>query len=62
MVLLGIFVYVPGINTFLSGAPVPIYSWLVVAGVSMIIFAYNEIRKLGIRKYPDNFIVKLFKV
>lgn len=60
IILLGIFVYCPGIDTWLGGAPVPVTSWGVVAAIGLLIFAYNETRKFFIRKAPKNRIVRAF--
>jgi len=59
--LLLIFVYVPGINEFLGGAPCPWYCWAIVAAFGVFIFAYNELRKYCIRHWPMNPIVRCFK-
>uniref|UniRef100_A0A914DNI5 G-protein coupled receptors family 1 profile domain-containing protein n=1 Tax=Acrobeloides nanus TaxID=290746 RepID=A0A914DNI5_9BILA len=59
LVLLGIFVYVPYINEFLGGAPVPAACWGIVAAVSIFIFCYNELRKFCIRKWPQNRIQRI---
>uniref|UniRef100_A0A914C717 Cation-transporting P-type ATPase N-terminal domain-containing protein n=1 Tax=Acrobeloides nanus TaxID=290746 RepID=A0A914C717_9BILA len=61
LIMLGIFIYVPAINTFLGGAPISWSPWLVVAAMAVVIFVYNEVRKIFIRKYPNNKIVNLFK-
>ncbi|KAI1723202.1 e1-E2 ATPase domain-containing protein [Ditylenchus destructor] len=61
IIMLLIFVYVPGVNSFLGGAPVPWQSWAVVAVVGMFVFSYNEVRKYCIRRWPENKIVRAFK-
>ncbi|KAI3420118.1 hypothetical protein GPALN_003443 [Globodera pallida] len=55
------FVYMPGLNHFLGGAPIPWQCWAVVAAVGMFINVYNEIRKYFVRHYPQNRIVRCFK-
>ncbi|KAL3100665.1 hypothetical protein niasHT_020944 [Heterodera trifolii] len=55
------FVYMPGVNSFLGGAPIPWHCWAVVAAVGLFINAYNEIRKYFVRNYPQNRIVRCFK-
>ncbi|KAL3101482.1 hypothetical protein niasHT_020801 [Heterodera trifolii] len=55
------FVYMPGLNSFLGGAPIPWHCWAVVAAVGIFINAYNEIRKYFVRNYPQNRIVRCFK-
>uniref|UniRef100_A0A914PZW4 Cation-transporting P-type ATPase C-terminal domain-containing protein n=1 Tax=Panagrolaimus davidi TaxID=227884 RepID=A0A914PZW4_9BILA len=54
-------VYVPGLNTFLGGAPIPLQCWAVVAGFGIFLIVLNELRKYFCRKYPRNKIVRLFK-
>jgi len=61
VVLLLIFVYCPGVNDFLGGAPCPWYCWLIVAAFGTFIFAYNELRKYCIRHWPQNPVVRAFK-
>uniref|UniRef100_A0A914CEV4 Cation-transporting P-type ATPase N-terminal domain-containing protein n=1 Tax=Acrobeloides nanus TaxID=290746 RepID=A0A914CEV4_9BILA len=61
LIMLGIFIYVPEVNSFLGGAPISWSPWLVVAAMGVVIFIYNEVRKYYIRKYPKNKIVSLFK-
>ncbi|PAV71365.1 hypothetical protein WR25_24339 isoform C [Diploscapter pachys] len=60
-IMLMVFVYVPGINEFLGGAPVPVWCWVIVAVYSIGIFFFNEIRKYCIRRWPKNPIVRIFK-
>ncbi|PAV74836.1 hypothetical protein WR25_27326 [Diploscapter pachys] len=60
-IMLAIFVYVPGVNEFLGGAPVPVWCWVIVAVYSIGIFFFNEIRKYCIRHWPKNPIVRIFK-
>uniref|UniRef100_A0A914QDV6 Cation-transporting P-type ATPase C-terminal domain-containing protein n=1 Tax=Panagrolaimus davidi TaxID=227884 RepID=A0A914QDV6_9BILA len=54
-------VYIPGLNTFLGGAPIPLQCWAVVAGFGIFLIVLNELRKYFCRKYPRNKIVRLFK-
>uniref|UniRef100_A0AC34G273 Cation-transporting P-type ATPase C-terminal domain-containing protein n=1 Tax=Panagrolaimus sp. ES5 TaxID=591445 RepID=A0AC34G273_9BILA len=61
LILILIFVYCPGINEFIGGAPIPWTSWAVVAVVGWILILQGEVRKYFIRKYPQNSIVRLFK-
>ncbi|KAE9547419.1 hypothetical protein FO519_009368, partial [Halicephalobus sp. NKZ332] len=61
MILLNIMIYVPGINKFFGGGPINIYCWLVVAAVGLFMFWFNEGRKLLIRSYPKNLVVRWFK-
>uniref|UniRef100_A0A914D2U3 Cation-transporting P-type ATPase C-terminal domain-containing protein n=1 Tax=Acrobeloides nanus TaxID=290746 RepID=A0A914D2U3_9BILA len=61
LIMIGIYIYVPVINEFLGGAPISWKPWAIVAAVSIVIFIYNEVRKIYIRKYPKNRIVSLFK-
>uniref|UniRef100_A0A915DYZ5 Cation-transporting P-type ATPase N-terminal domain-containing protein n=1 Tax=Ditylenchus dipsaci TaxID=166011 RepID=A0A915DYZ5_9BILA len=58
LVLINIYVYCPGFNEFIGGAPIPLECWGLVAAVGMFIFTYNEIRKWCIRKWPTNSIVR----
>uniref|UniRef100_A0A1I8AYZ5 Cation_ATPase_N domain-containing protein n=1 Tax=Meloidogyne hapla TaxID=6305 RepID=A0A1I8AYZ5_MELHA len=61
LILINCYVYLPGLNEFLGGAPIPWQCWVVVAAVGIFINIYNEIRKYFIRHYPKNKIVRLFK-
>ncbi|KAI1704572.1 e1-E2 ATPase domain-containing protein [Ditylenchus destructor] len=61
IVLLLIYVYVPGVNTFLGGAPAPWQAWVVTAVFGLFILSYNELRKFCIRRWPHNKIVGAFK-
>uniref|UniRef100_A0A915EEG3 P-type Cu(+) transporter n=1 Tax=Ditylenchus dipsaci TaxID=166011 RepID=A0A915EEG3_9BILA len=61
IILLLIYVYVPGVNTFLGGAPAPWQCWVVVGLFGIFVFGYNELRKYCIRRWPQNNIVRMFK-
>lgn len=61
LILVCIMIYVPKINEFFGGAPIPIYCWLMAAGFGIFTLAFNELRKFFIRLAPHNFIVRLFK-
>ena len=50
----------PGVNDFLEGAPAPWYCWAIVGAFGLFIFAYNELRKYCIRRWPDNPVVNCF--
>ncbi|KAF7632326.1 Cation_ATPase_N domain-containing protein [Meloidogyne graminicola] len=57
LILINLYVYLPGLNEFLGGAAIPWQCWVVVAAVGIFINIYNEIRKYFIRHYPKNKIV-----
>jgi len=61
VILIACFVYVPGLNELLGGAPIPWQCWTVVAAVGVSIFAYNEGRKYCIRAYPESRVVHYLK-
>jgi len=51
LVLVLSYVYLPGLNTFLGGAPIPWQCWAIVSAVSLSLCVYNEFRKLLIRHF-----------
>jgi len=55
------FVYCPGVNTFLGGAPCPWYCWAIVAAFGVLIHLINEVRKYCIRQWPMHPAVRWFK-
>ncbi len=55
------FIYVPGVDNLLGGAPIPWQCWVLVAAVGVAIFAYNEARKFLIRNFSDNPLVHYLK-
>ncbi|KAH7729130.1 Protein CATP-1 a [Aphelenchoides avenae] len=61
MVLVIIMIYVPGVNGFFGGGPVPWESWVMVAGFGLLMLAFNEGRKWLIRNHETNKVVHCFK-
>jgi len=61
LALICAYVYLPGLNWFLGGAPIPWTCWAVVAAVGLFINVCNEVRKLFIRCCPRNLVVRFFK-
>ncbi|KAE9555230.1 hypothetical protein FO519_001580 [Halicephalobus sp. NKZ332] len=59
--LVSIMIYVPGVNDFFGGSPIPLYPWLVAAAGGVFMFTFNEVRKLLIRTYPKNRVIRCFK-
>ncbi|KAI1707298.1 e1-E2 ATPase domain-containing protein [Ditylenchus destructor] len=59
--LINLYVYMPGFNEFIGGAPIPWPCWLIVAGVGLYMFAFNEMRKFCIRRWSRNKYVRWFK-
>ncbi|KAK0401820.1 hypothetical protein QR680_015990 [Steinernema hermaphroditum] len=59
--LVSIFVYVPGINFIMGGAPPPYPVWFFPVGVGVALWIYNETRKYIIRKDPHNPCIHAFK-
>ncbi|XP_077115951.1 potassium-transporting ATPase alpha chain 2-like [Ranitomeya variabilis] len=48
--------YVPGLNYGLHFMPIRIQYWFVGIGFSFLIFVYDEIRRLLIRKFPGSWV------
>lgn len=57
--MLIIFVYVPGVNSLLGSKTPWGYSWIPCLGVGVLIWVYNETRKLYIRKHPKSRLAKI---
>src|SRR4051794_34192034 len=62
LILLLLFVYCPGVNTFIGGAPCPWYCWAIVAFFGVLVFALNELRKYCVRTWPNNGVVRCFTI
>ncbi|KAI1703335.1 e1-E2 ATPase domain-containing protein [Ditylenchus destructor] len=61
LLLLCAFIYTPGVNTFMGGAPIPLECWGIVAGMGLFILFYNEMRKLYIRRFPRSTLTRYIK-
>ncbi|CZR14537.1 Cation-transporting P-type ATPase N-terminal domain-containing protein [Caenorhabditis elegans] len=61
LLLICIFTFVPGVKYIFGSQPPPWQCWLVPIVVGVWIWIFNELRKLGIRKYPKNKFVRLTK-
>jgi len=61
IVLLLLFVYCPGLNAWLGGAPTGWAPWVIVGVSGVLIFFFNEARKYCCRHWPDNNVVRFFK-
>jgi len=61
LVLLVLYVYCPGLNSFMGGAPAPWFCWPIAGCFGLIILGYNEARKYFVRNWPNNPVVRIFK-
>jgi len=55
-ILAAIVTYVPFLNTGLGSRPIRAEHWLTALPFSILIFCYDEVRKLLIRKYPGGWV------
>ncbi|KAF8362339.1 hypothetical protein PRIPAC_89262 [Pristionchus pacificus] len=55
------FVYVPGVNTVMGTAAPPHFVWSFPLFVGLLLLFFNETRKLLIRRYAKNKIVRILK-
>ena len=61
LILVCIIIYVPYVNSFFGGAPIPLGCWVVAGIFGLINLTFHEIRKYFIRHAPKNPLVRPFK-
>uniref|UniRef100_A0A1I8AS76 Cation_ATPase_N domain-containing protein n=1 Tax=Steinernema glaseri TaxID=37863 RepID=A0A1I8AS76_9BILA len=61
VLLVIIFIYVPGIRFVMGSSPPPYQVWFFSLGVGLAMWLFNELRKYGIRKAPRNNLVRFIK-
>jgi sodium/potassium-transporting ATPase subunit alpha len=61
VILVCIMIYVPYINDFFGGAPIPAMCWVIAGAVGCFNVAINEVRKYFIRHAPQHPLVRPFK-
>ncbi|KAK0408292.1 hypothetical protein QR680_003871 [Steinernema hermaphroditum] len=61
ILLVVIFIYVPGVRFVMGSSPPPYQVWFFSLGVGLCMWVFNETRKYWIRKSPQNKFVRLVK-
>jgi sodium/potassium-transporting ATPase subunit alpha len=61
LLLICLFVYMPGVRFIMGAEPPPHFIWLFSLVVGLVLLFFNEMRKYFIRKYPQNAVVRIFK-
>jgi len=61
VLLICLFVYVPGVRYIMGAEPPPIFVWAFSLAVGVVLLVFNETRKYFIRQNPYGKIVRIFK-
>lgn len=61
ILLLNFFIYTPGVQTWLTVNHPPAFTWLFCFPVAIALLIFNETRKLAIRRWPLDPLVRIFK-
>lgn len=51
--------YIPAIQTALGTAQVPVEYYFISLGFGIVVFVYDELRKLFVRRYPRSMLAKI---